>query len=608
MEFSSAPRKTTFSEISGQVNLSEKNVIGILARAQNYEFCRQIQEGLECLSPLWSNYTERPLTAPYTVAVQAEILLRCGALLSYLDGYKYLDSQELARDWLTESVEKFRSVGISDKIAEAETELAMTYWRESRHSESFTWLEAASAKVVNPLNAVKIKNISYQLLVLFSLNTPLSLQAGLALIKDQDICVELCEDSRVKVHYYNNSALLMTRIGQMADALVRHQKCVHFCLEVGNRFSLAIAENNVGFVYNHFKQFDKAVEHANKAIKVCQELGFTIRESECYDTLAQICLNRQVELKSDDFSEAWQAINKSLDVLLPMGFRKGYNTILTQSGDSSSLISSLQTKAKILLHQGEKIAALTLFSTIYQMILTNIGETAAERYAADFAQTIEFTHGTSFIEKTTRFERKLIESAITASNGNLTNISEHLGITDEHLINLFETRHGDLQKRYQVKNNTAKVSRRFKKNSPKTPKRLNDDPAMSGGMLKSYDYKGFPAYIPASVNIRLFLPIVEARLASLGLVEGRIAVVGEPSSADETYPLVIREYLNNTYHYGYRIDSMDLIGLEADDPYVFNLRVFDPEIIEQVGSIIGYCEFNFEDKIYNYHPIKSFPK
>lgn len=409
--------------------MSENDLIGVLARAQNCEFSRRVKEGFECLSPIWAGDETSPVIEGFSTAVQAEILLRCGALLSYYAHYKQLAQQPIARRWLKRSVELFTLAKISDKIAEAETELAMTYWREDRNEEALACLVSASQKIKNELNSVNIKNISYQLLVQFSLNTPMSLQAGAALIKDKDINVQLCQDNRVKVLYYNNSALLMTRIDQMAQALTRHETCIHFCKEINNELTLAIAENNVGFIYSHFKQFDKALEHCQIALDVIKKFGITVREGEFYDTLAQIYLNRQIHLKSNDFSEAMMAINKSLEILMPLEIVKGVSPVSMARGDSASLICSLQTKAKILLHQGSLGEALGVFSDVYQITLNHFDSDEASCYAKEFSRLLEFLNGSSFEEKTIQYESKLIEKAIIASSSNdLNKIAEHLDV------------------------------------------------------------------------------------------------------------------------------------------------------------------------------------
>lgn len=601
MSFDSTTKKESSTDNRIEA-ITEKEVIGILTRAQNFEFSRQVQENLDCLSPLWNYYTDRPQIEPFSPPVQAEILLRCGAILSYYAHYKYLDYQNLARLWLNESVELFKSIGISDKIAEAETELAMTYWREGRNSEALGWLESASIKVTNDLNMVCVKNISYQLLVLFSLNTPQSLQAGSDLIREKDTCVELCLDNRVKVHYYNNSALLMTRIDQMGEALTRHHKCILYCKEINNQFSLAFAENNVGYIYNQLKEFDKAAEHTKKAITICQEIGISVREAECWDTLAQICLDRQIYLKSNDFSEAWQAISKSLEILLPIGFSKSNSKVAFQSGDSS-LINSLQTKSKILLHQGKINEALTVFFTIFQAVPRHTAETSSR----EFSEMLEFIGGSSFADKTAEYERKLIEKAIISGNGNINKIAGKLEIALNDLVELFETRHSDLGKQYQVKI-SPKISGKSKNYEDLTEKKilsaLNEKVNVGKEFLEKYDCLGFPAYIPTSVEVKFLMPIAESRLASIGLIEGRVAVVSSTISNNPVYPLVIREYINSQYHYGFRIDSMGLVGLEADNSDIYEMRVFDPEIVEFTGNIVGYCEFNLADKIYEFRPIK----
>ncbi len=132
------------------LEVSEKEILNLLAQAKNLEFCRQVDKAIDTLKPVWKEISKRPAIDDYSSTVKGEILLRCGSLLSYYSNYKQFEGQETSRDWLSEAVRIFKQAEVTDKIAEAETELAMTYWREGRNDEALIYLLEASAKVAKP--------------------------------------------------------------------------------------------------------------------------------------------------------------------------------------------------------------------------------------------------------------------------------------------------------------------------------------------------------------------------------------------------------------------------------------------------------------------------
>src|ERR1051326_7556470 len=90
----------------------------------NYEAAR------EAMGELWSRVGERPTLGELDSAIAAEVLLRVGALMGWLGSAKQISgSQELAKNLLSESMERFSELGQKKKFAEAQMELAPCYWR-----------------------------------------------------------------------------------------------------------------------------------------------------------------------------------------------------------------------------------------------------------------------------------------------------------------------------------------------------------------------------------------------------------------------------------------------------------------------------------------------
>lgn len=92
----------------------------------NYEAAR------EAMGELWQRVGERPNMEGLEQATAAEVLLRAGVLTGQIGSVKLIEnSQELAKNLISESIPSFEALGDSKKVAEAQTELAQCYWREA---------------------------------------------------------------------------------------------------------------------------------------------------------------------------------------------------------------------------------------------------------------------------------------------------------------------------------------------------------------------------------------------------------------------------------------------------------------------------------------------
>jgi len=576
--------------------VSEIDIFPLLARAQHYDFCRQIDKGVELLKPVWNDFGSRPLVDNYSPPVAAEILLRCGSLLSYISHFKQLPYQDMARNWLTESAEIFTQVENPDKVAEAETDLGMAYWREGRFEEALIWLQTAAARITNPINSVSIKNISYQLLALNSINTAESIQAGINLVKEKDIYAELTNDSRVKVHYYNNSAVMMSRIGNLPDALDRHLITRQYCKEVGNLLGEALAENNIGYIYKELRQYKKAVYHANIGLDSFVKQEIIARQGDCLDTLAQIYL------EMGELPTALKYIDRSIELLSPFGVGISSPRAQVDIGDYPSLINSLHTKARILLRQNRVDGALLIFCEYTELAKEHISQLCADRYAAAFAKLIFAKTGAALPDENSAYEKELIRTALTETDGTLPSAAEKLSITADELRNIMVSRHPDLLKKFDIKKGGNHSVGKLRASLLKAKNFKPPPPAAFAEInLVEVECNGKRAFIPSDVELRCYISITEPILPNIGLIEGRIAVVSRLYPEPSDFPTVLQVFLTSEIHYGFRRDACGLIGLESENASIHPPKAFAPDTVEILGVIIGYFEYNFELEYYEFH-------
>src|SRR5438045_7934741 len=102
-----------------------------------YEEAGDYERAREALGDLWRRVGERPAVEGLAPDVAAEVLLQAGKLTSALGSAKDVGgAQETAKNLISESAALFERLGDAKRVKEAQTELAVCYWREGAFDEA----------------------------------------------------------------------------------------------------------------------------------------------------------------------------------------------------------------------------------------------------------------------------------------------------------------------------------------------------------------------------------------------------------------------------------------------------------------------------------------
>src|SRR6201991_4618853 len=116
--------------------------------AKELENKGEYQQAREVLSGLWPYLGERPILTDLHQGIAAEVLMRAGVLTGYIGlNNQIADAQEQAKNLISESLTLFEAQGYRKKIAEAQTELALCYWRTGEFNEARDLLKAALSRL-----------------------------------------------------------------------------------------------------------------------------------------------------------------------------------------------------------------------------------------------------------------------------------------------------------------------------------------------------------------------------------------------------------------------------------------------------------------------------
>src|SRR5690349_23505646 len=105
--------------------------------AKVLEYKGEYEKARKLLSEYWSRIGERPKLEGLEASTAAEVLLRAGVLIGWISSRSQIaDAQEKAKNLISESLTIFQSTNYRKKIAEAQTELALCYWRTGELNEA----------------------------------------------------------------------------------------------------------------------------------------------------------------------------------------------------------------------------------------------------------------------------------------------------------------------------------------------------------------------------------------------------------------------------------------------------------------------------------------
>ena len=105
--------------------------------AREREYRGEYERARKLLSDYWSRIGERPKVDGLHPNIAAEVLLCVGVLTGIIGSKNQISgAEETARDLISESRTIFESRRNGKKIAEAEIELALCYWRTGQNNEA----------------------------------------------------------------------------------------------------------------------------------------------------------------------------------------------------------------------------------------------------------------------------------------------------------------------------------------------------------------------------------------------------------------------------------------------------------------------------------------
>jgi tetratricopeptide (TPR) repeat protein len=270
----------------------------VLESKGDYEGAREL------LSLYWSNVGEQPNTAGLSEHSIAELYLRIGTLSGWLGNLKRIEhAQELAKDLISKSLSSFEAQHNSNKVAEAQTELAYCYWREGAYDEARILLKHALETLADDRSELKLVAILRTALVESSATR---FNDSLHLLIEAAPLFQVSNNDTLRGRFHNELAYNFQSLAsteKRADytdrALVEFTAAsVHF-EQAGHTRYQAHVENNLGLLFYTLGRFDEAHEHLDQARQLYPGVNDAVYAAVVDETRARVFLAQKLNTKAE---------------------------------------------------------------------------------------------------------------------------------------------------------------------------------------------------------------------------------------------------------------------------------------------------------------------
>jgi len=407
--------------------------------ARDFENKGQYDAACKALHDYWPRIGETPKLAGLEPNSAGELLLRAGVLTSAIGSQRLIaGAQETAKDLLTQSHTIFEARQNNKKIAEAQTEPALCYWRTNDLNEARDCLKVALSLL--PIDS-ELKAKAILRLSVVEHAAERDHKALRILTKHASLFARINNHTlRGSYHVVLGDRLEnLAESGQHRDyidrALIEYAAASYHFELAEHRLYLANVETNLGYLYFKIQRLEEAREHLDRARRIYVSIKDPRRAAQVDETRARILL------QEGRITEAERVARSAVRVQ-------------EQGSNTASLIEALITYGRVLARSERYRASLETFrraidlsesaglmSTAGQAAFTAFREIGDRLAVAEHGQLL---YGGPMGQDKLLKERDAIKLALEQAKGSVTDASRILGTSWQGLAYALRTRHKEL--------------------------------------------------------------------------------------------------------------------------------------------------------------------
>jgi tetratricopeptide (TPR) repeat protein len=407
--------------------------------AKKYEDKGEYEKARAMLRDFWRNLGERPNLAGLEATTAAELLLRAGVLTGAIGSKNQIgETEESARNLISESLTIFETRRYKKKIAEAQTELALCYWRTGEYNEARDFLKGALTHLTTD-SEVKGKAIVRLAIVE---RGAANFERALRILTKSAPLFQKLNSQTLKGSYHVTLGIILRNLWEAEKraeyidrALIEYAAASYHFEQAEHRCYLANTENNLGFLYYKIGRYGEAHAHLDHARRVLVGLKDSITVAQVDETRACVFLEQGKIVEAERVVRyAVRTFEKSDRPALLAEALVTHGRALARLGNHSTALAAFRRAIDLAEHAGSMNraadAALAAFHEIGDHLAVTEGHsfTATGKLLADI-QTLE---------------RELVERALESAHGRITYAARSLGMSHQTLNYMLHTRHKDL--------------------------------------------------------------------------------------------------------------------------------------------------------------------
>lgn len=436
-----------------------------LGSAGDYEAAREV------MGEIWDGVGHRPRLEGLSPKDQAEVLLRAGALSGWLGSSGQVPgAQGFGKDLISESIRIFEQLGDQEKIGEAQSDLALCYWREGAMDEARVWFREALSRATDPANRLRV--LARSTTVEYSSNR---FGEALALLDQATPLLDYVDDA-ARGCYHLQRSLVFERLGgteNLDRALIESTAAgIHFEKANHQRY-FARAQNNTGLIFLKLRRYEEALGNLERARNVFVELGDVGTAAQVNETRARVFIAQQRYIDAEKIAfAAVSELEKGDEQSLLAEALETQAVALARMGRFQSALGILKRSAHIAETAGDAQLSGKIFLTILEEVksflspgeITEIYKEADARLPRELdAETVSRLRACarlsignaapanletpvpgSFEQEVHKRESDLISAALAQAGGSVTRAARLLGLTHQGLCYIINHRHKDL--------------------------------------------------------------------------------------------------------------------------------------------------------------------
>lgn len=455
--------------------------------ARELEKAGEYEEAKGALDGLWLEAGEQEALGGLDPETRAEVLLRVGTLAGWLGSAHNANAQGRAKDLITQSLEILKQLNRAERVAEAQSDLALCYWREGAFNEARDILRKVISELGNRENVIKATALVRLAIVEKS---AARYTEAFHLYQEAAPLVQATSDPAIIGSFHMGFGTLLNRIGlaenrfeHMDLALIQFTAAsVHF-EQAGHTRQRGRVENNLGYLYTTIGRFPEAHQHINRARAIFLSLGDQGHVAQVDDTRARALLAegryRQAERyaraavrtldRGDECSLLVEALTTHGITLARLGYSSTARSKLNRAVEIGENCGDLEGAGRAKLSIIEELSSQTptaelasIYNSAVELLQKSQDPSATQRLVSVAATVIrtlmdgqsqspilevESWEDFSLKKEVHAFERNVLEKALRDAGGSVTTASRMLGFRHhQSLISLINTRHRELLK------------------------------------------------------------------------------------------------------------------------------------------------------------------